>query len=365
MEFNPARIVSEVLVYLTDGDDTLGQELWEIFQKYAGYLSQMYNKKREEKTACEMFTEFNDANAIYIRLSPSFVYIDQYAVYEMVKEKLTNPEHLLVSGNVVNNREISVMHDAMGVYSSITRYNEVRYEEKAELEVLGIDPDRIHAELPTAPFGFDNKHGIISTPHAYLQHLFFLKHIKQEKSRFHDKPLNNYKFSTLDFNTFGYESWTPDVITFSGADVNYDFSVSDCEATPLYTEVHPTDRFSGMSKLDYYLTGSGFSKRSNKHSVAVGNALVVVFMSHHQHLPFYREAPYTPYDIEPRRTYGYIPDDMTIMDPYINAAMSVLADLMPESDDDAGNFKPRDPEDGDDGVRLSLEEHMAGEEAVT
>lgn len=349
---------------LSDGDDTKGRELWELCQQYAGFLKNVYNKNRSDKSACELFAELSDPQTVYVKLSAALVYIHEDAVYELVSHKLSHPEHILASANVVNNRESVAMHAAMGLFDASSVYNEVRYEEAQELEALGLDRTLGKAELPAPPYGFD-KGGATSAPHAYLQHLYFMKALRQERSRFHLNGLDKYRFDTIDYAARGYSTWTPDVFAFSGADVLYDFSLDACEHMPLYWEEHPAERFSGLSRLDHYLTHSdkGFGAKSRKSSGAVGSAMAVVFANHWQLLTFHREPPFTPYEIEPRGTEGYELDGTSFMDPYFDNAMRVLAYEMQTEDDDAQEAV-RGHEDGDDGVRMTPEENARAIENI-
>lgn len=328
------RIVSEALIYVSDGDDTKGRELWQLCEAYEGFLSIVYNKNRHHKSACQLFGEMNDPRTLYVRLSAATAYIHEDAVFEMVSQKLLRPQYLLVSANVVNNREISTVHEARGVFEAGTILNEIRFEEANALEALGLERSLAKRELPSPPFRFTRGQDI-SAPHAYLQHLLFLKALRAPASS-HGKLLDKYRFDVMDFSALQFDAWTPDVYAFSGADVLSDFSMEECRAMPTFAIDHPDESFSGMSQLDYYLTSTqkGMGKKNKRYAVAVGRALAVVFVTHTQMLTFQREPPYKAIHIAPRGLEGYEMDSVTFMDPYFDAAMRVLGDQIQVEEDD-------------------------------
>lgn len=337
-----------------DGDDIKGKELWELCQRFRGYLVSVYNRNPADKTACGVFAEHTAEDTIYVRLAASLSYLHEEAVFHLASHKLMHPEHLLVSGNVINNRDIVGLHESRGVFELGSVWNEVRYEEGSLLEEMGLDRALARSELPSPPFMFP-KGRDIPAPYAYLQHVYFLRALRQRNSA----SLDKYRFGRMDFESAGIDAWTPDVVAYAGWDVVSDFSRRDCDQFPTYVEAHPDQPRSGISRLDHYLTSPrGFGLRSGRSSVAVGEALAVVLITHTQHMVFRRQQPFEPFDLQPRQTIGYEMDGTTAMDPFFDAAMWILGDQIQVGDDDTienAVSKQAIPDPvGDDGVRLPI-----------
>ena len=164
-----------------------------------------------------------DPNRYYVKIDDDVLYIHPDTIESMLETKLSQPDALFISANVVNHPVIGGLHLQLMALINTT-------------QTL---PKAVETGIPICDWQ--------KSECAHLHHRSFLERIEENS-------LDAYMFPLWDNNAFGYSRWSINFILFKGDEVR---------------EVGPGD--------DEHQISIEIPRKHRKHSLVVGKALVVHF----------------------------------------------------------------------------------------
>lgn len=185
-----------------------------------------------------------EKNTLVIKIDHDIVYIHDHSFYYMLKYKLSHPNLFAVSANVINHSLLAYVHAMTGVFYNERAYNS-SYDALSEFyyDYL-VDPPNKQLNGSAA---------------AIVQHTILLENLRKGTA------LIKYNtFQVWDFNGHGFQQkWSVNCFIYDPHDIKYD--PSECKADG-----------------DEYYFSQLWPSKLNKHSVAIGNALVAHYSFHQQ-----------------------------------------------------------------------------------
>jgi hypothetical protein len=189
---------------------------------------------------CGVFNEVKaDSNTLFVKLDDDVIYMHEHAILHLLRFKLTHPYVMLASANVINHSMLAYVHARTGVFLKLFGAN----------STASNDPlTKFHY---TYGYKSANSVQLQSGGPAVIQLEILLDQIKN------NRVMETYHtFSVWDFNAIGFESaWSVNMYIYNPADVKFDLR----ECVKVGDEAYFSETW---------------PKRLNRHSVAVGNAIV-------------------------------------------------------------------------------------------